>query len=93
MPRAPRFNADGTKIWKSSTDHVFRNLDKDVDPERVGYQWEAEAGMMMPMDSLESFRKSAVAWLNENSELTTRTIRRADWQEVYDWYKGRREAK
>jgi hypothetical protein len=93
MPDAPRFNADGTKIWKSSTRHVFLNLNKDVEPETSGYRWEKEAGMMMPMDSLESFREGAMAWLGDNSELSTRTLHRADWQEVYAWFKERREAR
>ncbi|WP_158264150.1 hypothetical protein [Amycolatopsis sp. CA-126428] len=46
-----------------------------------------QAGETFPMDSMEAYRSSAQRWLKDNSNLSTRTIEQADWQEVYETLK------
>lgn len=86
MTGEPRFNADGSKIWKSSTDHVFRNLQGEVLHSggglRADHTWE-----LFPLDSLEHFQDEAISWLGEHSELSSSTLRHADWDAVYAYCK------
>lgn len=41
---------------------------------------------IMPMDSLEDFRKAAEAWLKDKSELDGDVYDLADWHELYDTF-------
>lgn len=87
MPEDTRYGWTGLKIWKSATRFVLLNLDKEVEYELTGGTREYHAGLMFPMDSVESYRERAVAWLADHSELTGRTLERADWDEIYTYYK------
>jgi hypothetical protein len=61
-----------------ATRHVFHNLFKS----RPGDMHES-VGYMFSMESLEIFRADAIRWLGDHSELTSKTMDMADWEEVY----------
>lgn len=75
--------APAVKTNKLSTKWVFRNLDKDVGGRRDA--WEKLIGRNT---SLADFRKHASRWLRDHSELKSKTIETADWQEIYNWYRS-----
>lgn len=41
----------------------------------------------MDYSSLERFRESVMRWLRDNSNLKTSTIKNANYDELYVWYK------
>lgn len=78
--------AENIRVSQASTNHVFRNLSKDHPEKGMTQVWE-----VMPYDSLEIFTDSAQRWLRDRSELGYKTLETANWQEVYDYFKGMME--
>lgn len=72
-----------SKPSKLATNHVFRNLQKDVGNYQVSWQL-----CMSIHTDLDGFTANAKRWLKEHSNLRASTIDKADWQEVYDYFKG-----
>lgn len=72
---------------KAATRHVIRNLSGSVYSDTSGHLVADMAGMMFPMDSAESYRESAMKWLGDKTELSSKTIEHADYQEVVDYFR------
>jgi hypothetical protein len=70
---------------KSATAAVFRHLWTEI--RHMHAAWES-----MPYSSLPDFKRSAQAWLSDATELRSRTIRSADWEEVYLYFKDLHES-
>jgi len=68
-------------VNKASTYFVFLNLFKDRENtfEPVGTQFTTT--------TQEEYVKEAMAWLGDKSELADSTLRTADWQEIYEYFK------
>lgn len=66
----------------AATKHVMRNLQKGTPSDPWG-----SVGEHFHMDSVESYRSEAMAWLKENSELSTRTIESADYSVALEHFK------
>lgn len=66
----------------NATRAVTRNLAKDHPDYGLWEVWQR-----LPYGSLEAFRASAEAWLKDRSELASKTLGDADWEEVYRTFK------
>lgn len=76
-----RRNAQAEKaLQEVATQDVVTNLSRETAHMREA--WES-----CSLDSVESFRVDAVRWLGDQSELSSSTLRLADWDEVYRSFK------
>lgn len=66
-----------------ATRHVFRNLFKSRPRDRHEC-----VGFIFSMESVEAYREGAIQWLGDNSELSTKTLESADWNEIYEYFKN-----
>lgn len=80
-----KYGWTGRKIWKNATESVFRNLQSTAPEARGTHE---PVGVTFRMDSLEDFRDMAIGHLGEHSNLALRTMERADWDEVYAFFKN-----
>lgn len=71
---------------KRATQAVFRALHRTVEHDISGGIKADEAGDMFPMGSAEEYRKAAIAWLGDRSNLSDKTLRNADWTEIHEWF-------
>jgi hypothetical protein len=73
---------NGRKVWDSATDHVMNNLQSPLhDP----------VGASFRTDSMEDYRDQAFLHLADHSNLSDKTLERADWDKVYAYFKKVRE--
>lgn len=63
-----------------STNAVFSNLSKPVSTFELA--WET-----LPVDTEENFVASAKRWLGDRSNLSSKTLDTANWNEIYGYYK------
>lgn len=71
---------------KRATQAVFRALYRRVEHEVSGGTRADQAGDMFPMGSMEEYRKAAIAWLGDRSNLSEKTLNSADWTEIYETF-------
>ncbi|MBW8087777.1 hypothetical protein IGW14_06880 [Streptomyces hygroscopicus subsp. hygroscopicus] len=71
---------------KRATSAVFRALHRPVEHDISGGIKANEAGDMFPMGSMEEYRKAAIAWLGDRSNLSSNTLDNADWNEIHEWF-------
>lgn len=74
-------------INRRATNDVFRNLQRPLDKRDP---W-GSAGEKFGFGDPELYRERAMDWLGEHSELSTRTIRSADWLEIFEYFRSRVE--
>jgi hypothetical protein len=88
MPRAiteePKYGYTGRKIWRNATESVLRNLQTSK-PGDVTYE---PVGCGFRMDGVDEYRECAMDYLTDKSELALRTMERADWDEVYRFFRA-----
>jgi hypothetical protein len=63
-----------------STQSVIESLYKEV-------RLQTPAGETFPMEDLPTYKRHAIQWLGEHSELYTPEIEEANWQEVYETFR------
>lgn len=80
-----KYGWTGRKIWRNATESVFRNLQSTAPGARGTHE---PVGVTFRMDSVEDFRDMAIDHLGEHSSLALRTMERADWDEVYAFFKN-----
>jgi hypothetical protein len=74
----------GPNPTKQATDHVTRNLQKD------GEHTFEPVGVGFDTSSVDRFQEQAARWLGDHSELSSRTIARADWEAVLEHFRSLR---
>lgn len=62
---------------QNATRHVITNLFREDG------MWDTVGGVMGRHSTRDEFENRAKSWLRDNSNLSTRTIDNADWDEVY----------
>ncbi|MEV4575961.1 hypothetical protein AB0K16_22215 [Nonomuraea jabiensis] len=81
----PTQTQEPRKTNKRSTNSVFLNLQKEFELHPI-------VGTKFDTSSQELYVEQAMAWLSDKSNLSTKTLESADWQEVYEHFKGLKES-
>jgi hypothetical protein len=68
-------------VNRGSTNHVFRNLQKDHPDHWPFVVWEK----LLP-NTREGFERQAKAYLSDRSELSRKTLESADWDDIYSQF-------